>query len=99
VPRFKTTGITLRDLRLAATPDGEATRAGEPMTTTELARRCHISQGHYSSVENGRDAASPFLLARLRTCFDVTLPTIYAAYAETRRTVVPPKTRRKRKDL
>lgn len=95
--RYKTTGLTLKDLRLAATATGEPTRAGEPMSGVEAAKALKISQSHLSGIENGRDPASPFVLARMRTLYGVELTVVYAAYGETQRTVAPPRVRRKPK--
>lgn len=95
--RYRWRGITLKDLRNASTPDGEPTRAGDPMTTIEAAKYLKISQSHLSGVENGRDPASVKLLARLATLYDVPLKTVYEAYARTQATVVPARIRSKKK--
>lgn len=84
-PSYHWRQITLRDLRLAATPEGEITREGDPMTSAAAAKLLHVSQGHLSAVENARQPASVYLLARMRTLYGVPLKVVYEAYAETKR--------------
>lgn len=79
--RYRSTGISLKDLRNAATDKGEPTRPGEPMTSTDAAKRLHISQSHLSNIENGRDRASVKLLASMHTLYDVPLSVVYEAHA------------------
>lgn len=101
-PKYRWTGITLKDLRLGATPDGQPTRPihkdeekGEvKFTQAWVAERLHISQQHYANIETGRHRAPAHLLASMRTLFSVPLPVVYAAAATTAATVRPTRPRR-----
>lgn len=95
MPKYRQTGINLKQLRIGADDMGNPTRPGGPMTATEAARRLHVTQQHLSNVENGRHQAGPKLKASMATLYSCSLAVVYAAAATSLATVRPPRVRRK----
>jgi len=101
MPRYKQRDVTLKELRLGATASGEQTRPRSPdersgkvrFTQAYVAKRLHVHQAHIANIENGRQPASPFILASLSTLLDVPLENVYLAYAQSRAAAKPPRKR------